>query len=1003
MVKEIKKIKETFMNETIKDVWDYYLKLLTDDKLECWDWVILTASNEEQSKIYQKEIDFRLKLKKIPNNIRYLIVSDPDGKRIGSGGATLNVLKKLKEKDSRNFSELKILIIHSGGDSKRVPQYSCCGKLFSPVQRELPDGRGSTLFDELFIIFSNIPNRMSPGVLILSGDVLLIFNPLQIDLFYLDSAAISIKEDVSNGCNHGVFLSDENNILKEFLHKQNINVLKSKGAVNFMGNVDIDTGAIYLSSIIVDDLYSLLKNEKEYINDKVRLNLYGDFLYPLSNNVFIEDYYNQKSEGSNIKKIKKVRKELWETLSKYKMKIIKTSPSMFIHFGTTSELVDLVTDKIKKYSFLCWNNKVLTNVIKDVNYSINSSFIEDYSSIGVNSYIEKSFVGKNCNIGKNVILSNVSISNINIPDNFCFNTLKLKNGKYVTRVYLPIDNPKDIYNNLTKFLGNNIKKVLEFYGISESNLWDNIDKSMWEAKLYCEENTNLDSMNSSLKLIEIFNLETTKNETLNYFKKSRTSLKDSFNNCDALYIKKQEEKIQIKIRNKRCIDIAKEKDDINKIIAILLESTNLKIQIKKLLEELHEYPAHIKYRIYLALNDIFKNKFDSDYGFNYFEDECYKEIKDSTIINARNIIINNNVKEKSIVSLPIRINFAGGWSDTPPYCFENGGTVLNGAFKLEGKNPIEVTMEKINKKSIIISSEDLGVEKEFNNIKELKDCSNTNDLFSLPKASLLVSGVITESDKSMNDVYNRIGTGIKFTTKVCGIPKGSGLGTSSILAAACLKSIYEFLNIEVSYEFISEKVLEQEQLMGTGGGWQDQIGGLVPGIKLISTTAGYNQQFNIKPIKLSKEMIDIFEKRYVLIFTGQRRLAKNLLRNIMSGYIRGDMLIVNTINKIKGIAINMANAMEESNIESFAKLLNEHWELSKQLDVGCSNLCIDQILLSCEDLIESKMICGAGGGGFLQVLLKEGINKSDLNKRINHVFQDNSIKCYNISLVEEEL
>ena len=47
--------------------------------------------------------------------------------------------------------------------------------------------------------------------------------------------------------------------------------------------------------------------------------------------------------------------------------------------------------------------------------------------------------------------------------------------------------------------------------------------------------------------------------------------------------------------------------------------------------------------------------------------------------------------------------------------------------------------------------------------------------------------------------------------------------------------------------------------------------------------------------------------------------------------------------------------LERGNIDNFAKLLNEHWELSKKLDVGCTNTCIDQIFLSVEDLIDGKM------------------------------------------------
>lgn len=118
------------------------------------------------------------------------------------------------------FKNRRILVIHSGGDSKRVPQYSAIGKLFSPVPRELPDGRSSTLFDEFIVGMSGVPSRIQEGMLVLSGDVLLLFNPLQIDAQFDGAAAISIKEPVATGKNHGVFLNDGHDYVKCFLHKQ---------------------------------------------------------------------------------------------------------------------------------------------------------------------------------------------------------------------------------------------------------------------------------------------------------------------------------------------------------------------------------------------------------------------------------------------------------------------------------------------------------------------------------------------------------------------------------------------------------------------------------------------------------------------------------------------------------------------------------------------------------------------------------------------------------------
>lgn len=176
-------------------------------------------------------------------------------------------------------------MIHSGGDSKRVPQYSAIGKLFSPVPRELPDGRSSTLFDEFIVGMSGVPSRIQEGMLVLSGDVLLLFNPLQIDAQFDGAAAISIKEPVATGKNHGVFLNDGHDYVKCFLHKQTEERLREMGAVNKAGNVDLDTGAVLFGSALLQALFRLISTEgkvdekkfRQFCNEEARISFYGDF------------------------------------------------------------------------------------------------------------------------------------------------------------------------------------------------------------------------------------------------------------------------------------------------------------------------------------------------------------------------------------------------------------------------------------------------------------------------------------------------------------------------------------------------------------------------------------------------------------------------------------------------------------------------------------------------------------------------------------------------------
>jgi fucokinase len=73
--------------------------------------------------------------------------------------------------------------------------------------------------------------------------------------------------------------------------------------------------------------------------------------------------------------------------------------------------------------------------------------------------------------------------------------------------------------------------------------------------------------------------------------------------------------------------------------------------------------------------------------------------------------------------------------------------------------------------------------------------------------------------------------------------------------------------------------------------------------------------------------------------------------------------------------------------------------LSIQLDQGSTNTCIEQIFLACEDLIDGKFISGAGGGGFLQVILKKGITKENLRERLYSIFQDSGVDVWECELI----
>mgnify|MGYP000190756490 CR=1 FL=1 len=411
--------------------------------------------------------------------------------------------------------------------------------------------------------------------------------------------------------------------------------------------------------------------------------------------------------------------------------------------------------------------------------------------------------------------------------------------------------------------------------------------------------------------------------------------------------------------------------------------------------------------------------------------ECFRIIQ-SEVLEAtiKSLAYNEQariVTDHHTVRLPLRVNWGGGWSDTPPYCNEKGGTVLNAAILLNGEKPVEVTLERIPEQKVVFDSRDMDVHGEFDTIEPLQATGDPYDPFALQKACLLACGIIPREGHTLGEILERLGSGFVMHSEVRNVPKGSGLGTSSILSAACVKAVFEFMGIAYTEEDLYAHVLAMEQIMSTGGGWQDQVGGIAhpgdldrfavvgqrvlafggdadaaaPGLKYITSMPGLQQQLQVAHIELSPQTKKELDERFVLIYTGQRRLARNLLRDVVGRYVGNEPDSLFALEEIQKTAALMRFELERGNVDGFAKLLDYHWELSKKIDAGSSNTLIEQIFGSIEELVDGKLVCGAGGGGFLQVILKKGVTRQMVEERLKEVFMDSLVGVADCKLVWE--
>lgn len=1007
---------EKFLAQSYKNAWADFDYICTHDNTVKWDWIIITASNNRQAEAYQLQIDKRLEEKRLPSNTRFVVIPDLDDERIGSGGATLNVLYYLAEQIGiENVSKQRILLLHSGGDSKRIPQYSACGKLFAPVPRVLPNGKKSTLFDELIITAAGIPARTGFGMLVLPSDTELLFNPLQLDLLSCDAAGLSMKASIEEGTEHGVFLQGENSSdhrnkdVARFLHKQSEDVLRLSGAVDNTDCVDIDTGCIWMGKKVIGALLQLVCVEnhvseeklRKFVNPKVCLSFYADFIYPLAEKSTLEEYYRETPENVFSEELKECRTLIWNQIHSYKLSLVKMIPARYIHFGMTHEMFDLFVWHMEAYSFLGWEKRIITNAASG---RVFNSYIHPDAVVADDTFIEDCVIGKDCNIGGGTVLSGIDLVKLTIPENVVLHCLKLNSGKYVCRIYGREDNPKS--SKTAKFLGSSLSRLMEITKIQNTDIWDVPQASIWNAKIYPVCDSMDKAVQSAISLYRIMNHKADSDEIEQWVNRERVSMKESFQMADVPAIIARQDEIEQLVRQKKCIEIIERNGQIGDAIQeIGLEADSS--QWEGLFLSAEKVPFPVNMRIYMMLSMVAKkeDRLVAGRNFTELEDMAYQVICQNVIqaTQGKHPFDMEKAKfcrEEIILKMPVRVNFCGSPSDAAPYCLEHGGTMFDGALLLNGKKPIVVTVRRLDEKKIILESRDQDCIKTFTEIDDLRNCGDPFDSFALHKAVLVATGLIPaqKDGRTLADVCQMIGGGLKLTTSV-DVPKGSGLGTSSIIAAGAVKAINQILNQNVEDDCIYAQVFLAEQLMSTGGGWQDQVGGLRGGLKYFTSKPGLYQAIHVENVQLDEKTKRELNARFALIFSGQRRLARNVLREEMNQCIRNDKSSMKAISKIREYCALMRFNLEKGDVTAFAGYVTKQFELVKTLDKGASNTCIEYIFDVCEDLIDGKSICGAGGGGFLQVILKKGVTKKQLTERMEQEFKDCGVSVWDCELI----
>jgi len=323
---------------------------------------------------------------------------------------------------------------------------------------------------------------------------------------------------------------------------------------------------------------------------------------------------------------------------------------------------------------------------------------------------------------------------------------------------------------------------------------------------------------------------------------------------------------------------------------------------------------------------------------------------------------------------PLRFDLAGGWTDTPPYCIEFGGCVLNVAVLLNGQPPIQAFVRPITELKFRLRSIDLGSMEDIDSFAGLASFRDAHSGFSLPKVALALAGFLPEfaagrPPGSLRERLRRFGGGLEISL-LSAVPKGSGLGTSSIVGATLLAALNRACGLGWDPVDLYQRVLSVEQLLTTGGGWQDQAGALFAGIKLIQTEPGLAQAPSVRYLPETLLGDAYANQTLLLYYTGVTRLAKRILREIVHDMFLARSSTLRTLGLIRANAQHLHHALQESDQASLHRCIARSWDLNRRLDPGTTTPPIERIIrLAGEDLAACKLL-GAGGGGYMLLCAK---------------------------------
>ncbi len=883
----------------------------------------------------------------------WFCASDPVGARLGSGGGTTWLLEASRRNEAPGVSmeewlgQEKRILLHAGGQSRRLPGYAPSGKILTPIP-VFRWARGQRLSQNLLSLQLPLYERImqkapeSLHTLIASGDVYIRANqPLQ-EIPEVDVVCYGLWVEPSLAKNHGVFVSSRKSpdILDFMLQKPSLETLgELAGSHLFL----MDIGIWLLS----DKAVRLLRKHS-YTEDGEAMkayDLYAEFGLALGKNPRITD----------------------SELNQLSVAILPLPGGEFYHYGTSRELIsstlavqNLVRDqraimqrKVKPHPAMFVQNAVLHQKLTAENSEL---------------WIENSYIGENWTLRSQQIITGVPENNWNLslPEGICVDVVPIGETNWAARPYGFNDLFKGALSDTsTLFMGKPILAWAMERGITLSG-----DEDIQNAPLFpvCQ---TVDELGKMLRwMITEPDREEGKHIWLSARKLSANDLSDQANLCRLVAqreVFRKKDWSLLAANHEKSVFYQLDLSDAAESFA------KDKIVLPKALSEDNPLMKRIH-------NHMFRSQVMKILGETYKEEEqkafaLLREGLVGSVLGSKQQPCLNVYRDQIVWGRsPVRIDLAGGWTDTPPYCLYAGGNVVNVAIELNGQPPLQVYIKPSDTRKIILRSIDLGAMEVISSWDELRDYNKVGSPFSIPKAALALAGFIpefsVEAYASLEAQLEAFGSGLEITL-LAAIPAGSGLGTSSILAATVLGAISDFCGLAWDKDEIGNRTLILEQLLTTGGGWQDQYGGVLHGLKLLQTNEGFNQSPLVRWLPEYLFTDPEYRPCHLLYYTGITRTAKDILSEIVRGMFLNSEAHLGLLSEMKAHALDMYEAIQRGDFVTYGKLVGKTWEQNKALDSGTNPAAVEAIISKIQAYALGYKLPGAGGGGYLYIVAKD--------------------------------